>query len=602
MTIRDHGINGPNLNRADSVPGAGKYDYILQGGRIIDGTGKDEYVADVGVKGGKIVDIGDLSRKFAKHKINVKGKVVSPGFIDTHSHSDLSLHIKDKQGLNMGDTPKIKQGVTTQVIGQDGLSVAPVDDDNLEALTTEHRGLNGVLPLEEWKWRSMEENIQIMSGVIGTNIASLVGHSTIRQMVMGSDNRKPSSTEMGKMGKVLEDSMKQGAIGMSTGLIYHPACYADKKEVAELCKTVAKHDGVFMVHVRNECDDIENAMQEMIDVTRESGVHLHVSHLKVAGSDNWKKMDSVLNMLSKAKEEGMNITADQYPYIAGSTTLSVILPPWVKDGGSDKAIERLKNPDIRAQMREQILKKGPRAKEKWDNFFDFSADSDGVRGWPGIQITSMPPDSKHKDMEGKLISEILHKKGIITDAQDPEQLSSKEAFDFVFDLLIEERLGISMVDFCMSEDNVKKVMKSDFVNVCTDGLVSAKPHPRLFGSFPRVLGKYTREEGALTLPEAVNKMTLKSAEAIGIADRRGSLEIGKSADITVFNPDTIIDKGTFDNPNQTPEGIDYVFVNGELAYDNHDGKEKVIDNPHGKIIRHDNGYIVPDHALGDNWC
>lgn len=327
-----------------------------------------------------------------------------------------------------------------------------------------------------------------------------------------------------------------GAIGFSTGLIYMPCAYGQTKEVVEMCKVVAEYDGRFVIHQRSEADTILDSMKEVIQIGKESGVKIHYSHFKVCGRKNWDKIDGMIQLLEEAEKEGIDVSFDQYPYVAGSTMLGVILPPWVHDGGTNKVIERLNDPELRKKMVYDIEHGIP----GWDNFVDFA-------GLDQIYVTSVKTD-KNKDAVGLSLIEL-------------GKLRGKDPYDATFDLLRDEENAVGMVDFYGTEDHVKLFMKRPEMNVCTDGLLGGKPHPRVYGAFPRVLGKYVREDKALTLEQAVYKMTGKPAATFNIKNR-GQIKEGAYADITVFNPDTVIDKGTFTDPTQYPEGIEYVMVNG----------------------------------------
>jgi N-acyl-D-amino-acid deacylase len=339
------------------------------------------------------------------------------------------------------------------------------------------------------------------------------------------------------MKQVLRREMEAGAYGMSTGLIYMPCAYAPTEELIELCKVVAEYDGLFVIHQRSEADTIVQSMEEVIRIGRESGVKIHFSHFKVCGKKNWKYIDDMVRLLEKAEAEGIRVSFDQYPYIAGSTMLSVILPPWVHDGGTDKAMERLQDKAARQKMVYDI----EHGIEGWDNFIDFA-------GMDNIYVTSVKTE-KNKDAVGLSLTELARLRG-----RDP--------YDAAFDLLYEEKNAVGMVDFYGTEDHVKLFMKRPEMNVCTDGLLGGKPHPRAFGAFPRVLGKYVREEKNLTLEQAVYKMTKKPAVTMGITNR-GELKEEFFADVVIFDENSIIDKGTFVDPVQYPVGIEYVFVNGQ---------------------------------------
>ncbi len=524
---------------------------LIKNGMIIDGSGAPAYRGDLLVEGDRIAEIGFFDRQVqAEQVIDATGLAVAPGFIDTHSHSDLKIL------LDPYVEPKVRQGVTTEILGQDGISMAPLPPEYVAPWRKNLAGLNGDSDEIGWDWKDTAGYFELLEkNKVGPNVAYLVPHGNIRMAAMGLDNRKATAAELELMKDLLRQALETGAVGLSTGLIYMPCAYADTEEIIELCKVVREYDRVFVVHQRSEADTILDSMQEIIRVGRESGVRVHFSHFKICGIKNWGKIDKVLELLEKAKQEGIRVTFDQYPYIAGSTMLGVILPPWVHDGGTEKVLERLKDPELRKRMAEDIRNGIP----GWDNFIDFA-------GFDGIFVTSVKTD-KNRDCIGKNLREIAEMRG-------------KDPFEATFDLLLEEENAVGMYDYYGKEEHVMAFMKRPEQNVCTDGLLGGKPHPRVYGSFPRVLGKYVREEKALTLEEAVNKMTLKAAAAFNLTDR-GSLEKGKKADIVIFNPDTVIDTATFEEPRQFPKGIETVIINGVVVL--HKGKRS--DQLSGQVIK-----------------
>ena len=509
---------------------------IIQGAEIIDGSNRPAYEADILLEDGIIKKIGLLQKEVyeAAEVLEAKGLIVAPGFIDTHSHSDLKI-LTEPEVL-----PKIMQGITTEVLGQDGISMAPLPKQYIDAWRKNLAGLDGVSDSISWEYETTENYLKMIEEVgPGINEAYLVPHGNIRMEAMGLDNRQPTSAEIKKMCDITRREMEAGCLGLSSGLIYIPCAYGETEELIELCKVVAEYEGVFVVHQRSEADTILDSMREIIEIGRKSKVKIHFSHFKVCGKDNWDKLDQMLAILDEAKEEGIIVSLDQYPYVAGSTMLGVILPPWVHDGGTSKLIERLKDPGLRITIKEDIEKGIP----GWDNFIQFA-------GIEGIYVTSVNTE-KNQELIGLSLKEIGEKKQM-----DP--------FDAVFDLLIEENNAVGMVDFYGTEDAVKRIIKREEMNACTDGLLSGKPHPRVYGAFPRLLGKYVREEETLSLQEAIYKMTYKAASAMNIKNR-GLIKEGYFADITIFNPQSIIDQGTFVDPMQYPIGIEYVIVNGEIA-------------------------------------
>lgn len=372
---------------------------------------------------------------------------------------------------------------------------------------------------------------------------------------MGLDNRQPTAEELQKMRDITRREMEAGAWGISTGLIYMPCAYSKKEELIEICKVAAEYDGAFVIHQRSEADDIVESMQEVLDIGRASGIKVHFSHMKICGKKNRDKFAAVLGFLDQAKAEGIRVSFDQYPYVAGSTMLGVILPPWVHDGGTDKLLTRLADADLRRKMIYDIEHGIP----GWDNFVEFA-------GLDQIFVTSVKTRA-NEDLIGKSLIEI-------------GQIRGKDPYQATFDLLLQEENAVGMVDFYGLEEHVVGFMQRPEHNVCTDGLLGGKPHPRVYGSFPRVLGKYVREEKALTLEAAIRKMTGKPAEVFGF-ESRGTIKEKNYADIVVFDPLKIADKGDYVEPAQYPSGIQYVFINGQLVL----AKGKHTGAQAGRVLR-----------------
>ncbi|MGB8455705.1 MAG: D-aminoacylase [Anaerocolumna sp.] len=526
---------------------------IIKNTTIIDGSSAPAYQGDILIEDGIIKEIGSKitgNPDQVTELIDGKGLVAAPGFIDTHSHSDLKI-LTEPEVL-----PKVMQGITTEVLGQDGIAMAPLPKEYIDSWRKNLAGLDGESDSIHWGYETTGNYLKMIETVKpGINESYLVPHGNVRMEAMGLDNRQPNKAEIERMCEITGREMAAGCFGLSSGLIYTPCAYSETSEIIELCKVVAEYDGVFVVHQRSEADAIITSMKEIIEVGRKSGVKIHFSHFKVCGKENWDKSEDMLKLLDEAKEEGIKVSFDQYPYVAGSTMLGIILPPWVHDGGTNELIKRLGDGSLRLKMKEDIKKGIP----GWDNFIRFA-------GVEGIFITSVASE-KNKELVGKSLMEIGERKG-------------KDPLDAAFDLLAEENNAVGMVDFYGSEEAVIKFMKRAEMNACTDGLLSGKPHPRVYGAFPRILGKYAREEKALGLEEAVYKLTYKAAEAMNIK-QRGLLKQGFYADITLFNPDTVLDKGTFTDPIQYPAGIEYVLVNGQIAV--RDGKHTGVRA--GQVIR-----------------
>ena len=523
---------------------------LIKGGRVVDGTKKPAYAADVLVENDKIVKIGNIEATDDMEVIDATGLAVAPGFIDTHSHSDLQILVDPEV------RPKIMQGITTEVLGQDGISMAPLPPQYISPWRKNLAGLDGDSDEIDWNYQTTEGYLKMLEHVKpGLNECYLVPHGNIRMEAMGLENRLPNEEELEKMRQITRREMEAGAIGLSTGLIYMPCAYSESKEIIEMCKVVAEYDGRFVIHQRSEADTILDSMEEVIKIGRESGVKIHYSHFKVCGKKNWDKINDVIRLLEEAEKEGIDVSFDQYPYVAGSTMLGVILPPWVHDGGTDKVLERLADKELRKKMVYDIEHGIP----GWDNFVEFA-------GLDKIFVTSVKTE-KNQDAVGLSLTQL-------------GELRGKDPYDATFDLLYEEENAVGMVDFYGTEEHVQLFMKRPEMNACTDGLLGGKPHPRVYGAFPRILGKYVREDKALTLEEAIYKMTKKPATAFNMTDR-GEIREGAYADICIFNPDTVIDKGTFTDPIQYPEGIEYVIVNGELAVKN--GKHTGVRN--GSVLK-----------------
>jgi N-acyl-D-amino-acid deacylase len=359
------------------------------------------------------------------------------------------------------------------------------------------------------------------------------------------EDRRATATEINVMQDQIRQSMREGALGMSTGLIYPPCCFADTSELIELCKAVAEFDGVFVAHMRSESDYLEDAVAEMIEIGNQSSVRVHISHFKVAGRENWPVIEGVLEMVRIARAEGMRLTADQYPYIAGSTMLGAILPPWAHAGGVEATMARLASAEERGRMRDAML---DRSRSEWDNFWKWS-------GPEGI-IVSDVPSGRHPELVGKNLAEAAS-----IAKQAGNGVSEEAAAEFALDLLAEERMGVGMISFSQSEEVVQEIMREPYVNVCTDGLLGGKPHPRAYGTYPRILGRYVRELNLLTVEEAVRKMSGLAAETFKL-EGYGHIEQGEQANLVVFDPQTVIDRATFEDSKQFPVGIEHVIVEG----------------------------------------
>jgi N-acyl-D-amino-acid deacylase len=517
-------------------------DLVLKNGTIIDGALRPRFKGDVAIKGDRIVALDSPGALGGKQSIDCSGLVIAPGFIDTHSHSDLRVLWEPQLPM------KARQGITLEVLGQDGISVAPIRAEDRPQMERQLAGLLGRLD-REWDWQSVGEYLAAIERASPSlDFAYLAPHGAVRLSAMGMDDRQATPYEMDGMKDLIRASMREGAAGLSTGLIYPPCCFADTAELIELCRAVAEFDGVFVAHLRSESDYFEDAIAEMIEVGRESGARVHISHFKAAGRENWGAIDRVLDMISEAQQKGVRLTADQYPYVAGSTMLGAILPPWAHAGGIDAALERLGSSEERNRMKEAML---DRSRSRWDNFWKWS-------GPEGIIISDIP-SGNNREYVGKSIAQAAS----IRDRAE-NGVGEDRAADFALDLLLEERMGVGMISFSQSEDVVKKILGLPYVNVCTDGLLGGKPHPRAYGTYPRILGRYVREQGLISLEEAVRKMTSLAAETFKL-DGYGLLQAGARANLVVFDEERVADRATFEDSLQYPEGISYVLVGGRVV-------------------------------------
>ncbi len=537
----------PGLARRPPDPGAQRPSLHVRGATIVDGTGTDPFVGDVLTdEHGLIAGVGQSLDPPGGtcETLEAPGLVLAPGFVDLHSHSDLYTLVREEpDGPPIGDSPKLVQGCTTQVFGQDGISAAPVSEEDLDDHRALLAGLDGSIPAEAWTWRSFGEYLAAVRASSATRSVLLAGHATIRRFVMGDAAREPTAGELSAMQEALATAFAEGAGGFSTGLVYVPAAYATTDELAALCEVVAAHRLPFFVHVRSESDLVVEASEEVISVAERTGCHLHYSHIKVAGQDNWPKARRVLELMSSAAQAGVDLSADVHPYIAGSTSALVLLPPWVQEGGHAAAMARLRDPDVRARMRRQLMEDTT----SWDNWWRFSS------GWKGLKVARC----SRRELVGKSFAEVISRAGVA----DP---LSQAGFDAVFDLLVGEELAMSLVSFNNVEENVASFLAQPYTSVGTDAVVDhgGHPHPRLHGTFPRVLGRFVRELGTLDLVEAVGKMTSQAAAVVGLGGRLGEIRPGMAADLVLFDPEEVADRATFEDPFQLPVGIEGVWVAG----------------------------------------
>ncbi len=523
---------------------------LIKNGTIVDGTLRKAFQGDILIRDGLIqavergIVVDDLL------VIDATAKIVAPGFIDTHSHSDLRLLTDGKMEA------KVRQGITTELIGQDGISMAPLPLGYIDSWRKNIAGLNGESAAINWEYETTAGYLQeLAKRPLQTNIGYLAPHGNLRMEALGLANRKATAAELNRMTVILERELAGGALGLSTGLIYIPCAYGDTAELIALCKVVAAAGKIFVVHQRSEADAILESMDEVLRIGRETGVKVHFSHFKVCGKKNWRHFEAVLRKLDQARDEGLAISFDQYPYLAGSTMLSVILPPWAHDGGTDRLLERLADPLQRRRMIWDI----EQGSAGWDNFIDFA-------GCDGIYVTSVKT-SQNAIAVGKNLMEI-------------GKLRNQPPLEATLDLLLEEANAVGMVDFYGTEEHLIQILQRSEQNVCTDGLLSGKPHPRVYGAFPRFIHQYVKQQPVLSLEEAIYKMTFKPAQTFALA-QRGALLAGYHGDVTVFDLERIRDVGTYQEPEQFPLGIEKVIVNGGLVYDG----QTVTAGGNGQIIR-----------------
>jgi N-acyl-D-amino-acid deacylase len=527
-----------------------EFDVIIKNGLIVNGIGTPGIKKDIGIIGDKISVIDKLGDTTADMIIDVTDLVVAPGFIDIHTHTDTNLLV-DPRGVS-----KISQGVTTEVSGNCGSSPFPLSKTDLKELNEDLNERYGISAT----WNTISEYLKILDeSKISMNYATFTGQGTLRSYVVGKNDIAPTAEHMHKMKAVLEKSMKEGSFGLSSGLEYAPGSYADTQELIELCKVVAGNGGIYNTHIRNEDDYVIEAIEEALHICKEANVSVELAHLKACNKSNWHKVDKMLELISNANDQGMPVKADRYPYIAYGTGLSTFIPLWSRQGKTDDVLARLKDSEQIKKIEEYAIGRGSR-----------------IGGWDRVMISYCKSD-KNKKWEGKSIQECA-------------QESATAEFEFIRELLIEDRLSTGIVGFAMDENNLKKILSSPLVMIGSDGstvapdgkLASGKPHPRYYGTFPRVLGKYCRQENCFDLPTAVKKMTSMPAKKLGIKNR-GSLIKGNFADITIFNPKTIIDTATFTEPHQTAEGIEYVLVNGKIVIN----KSKHTGIFPGRVLRHE---------------
>jgi N-acyl-D-amino-acid deacylase len=516
-----------------------EYDIIIRNGRVIDGSGRPAYRADVAIKGDRIEAIGSLRGARAKREIDARGQVVAPGFIDMLGQSEQFVLI-DPRAMS-----KVMMGVTTEITGE-GESIAPLNDGILKEQEDFNQRFNLTVD-----WRTLGEYFKRLDKQgAGVNLGTFVGATQVREYAIGYDDRPPTAAELEQMKQLVADAMKDGALGVSTSLQYVPARFAKTDEIVELAKVAHQYGGIYITHQRSEANAIDDSMKEVFEIARRAHIPAEIWHFKTAYKKNWGRMPEMLRRVAAARRSGLKITANVYPYVAGSTSLSACLPPWALEGGTDRMIARLKDPATRERLKKEITTDS----KAWENIYL------GSGGPSGILIGAVV----NRDLDGsqgKRLSEI---------ASDQK----KDPLDALLDFIIADHGQTGAIFFMMKESDMLAALKSPFVSICTDSgaraidgpLAGSKSHPRGWGTYPRILGKYVRDEKLMPLEFAIHKMTGLPASNVGLK-QRGLLREGYFADITIFDPKTVIDRATFADPNQYPVGINFVIVNGQVEVD-----------------------------------
>ena len=523
----------PCVCAAQASPRGDSLDVLIKGGMVYDGTGQPPRSADVGIRGDRIVAIGHLHRASAKSVIDVTGLAVTPGFINMLSHSEVSL-IAD--GRSMGE---LKQGVTTQIFGEG--SMGPLTDE----MKKRRRDQQGDIRYEI-AWTTLAEYLTYLEKRgVSQNFASFIGAPTIREYVIGLEDKPPTPGQLDKMRELVRQEMEAGALGVTTALIYPPATFARTDELIELAKVAAKYRGKYIAHIRSEANQLTEAVEETIRISREAGLPVEIYHLKASGQANWPKLDHVIAMIEDARRQGLKITADMYTYTAGATGLNSCMPPWVYDGGAEAAYKRLQDPETRKKIADAMRTPS----NDWENLYMLAGSPDQ------ILLVGFKSDAL-KAQTGKTLAEVARLRG-------------KDPIETIMDLVLEDRSRIGTVYFMMDEQNVRKQIRQPWVSFGSDAasmapegvFLKSSTHPRAYGNFARLLGKYVREEKVISLAEAVHRLSGLPATNLGL-DHRGFIKEGMFADVVVFDPQTIADRATFEQPHQYSIGVRHVFVNG----------------------------------------
>src|SRR6195256_5245526 len=515
-------------------PAGDKFDVIIKGGTVYDGTGEKPRVIDVAIRGDRIAGLGIFSADQARTVIDAKGLAVAPGFINMLSWSTESL-IED--GRSQGE---LREGVTTEIMGE-GFSMGPLNDRIKERMRSQQGDIK-----YEIKWNTLAEYLRYLEQRgVSCNVASFIGATTIREHVIGLEDKPPTPEQLEQMRELVRQEMEAGALGIGTSLIYPPAFYAKTEELIELCKVAAKYKGKYISHMRSEGNQLFEGFDELVRIAREANVPAEVYHIKAAGQKNWPKEDELLARIEKAQKEGLKIRANMYTYTAAGTGLDACLPPWTEDGGYPALFKRLRDPATREKIKAEVKIDS----DKWENVYLAAGSPDKI-------ILVGFKSEKLKPLTGKTLAEVAKMRG-------------KDPIETIMDLILEDRSRIETIYFLMSEENVKKELGKPWISFGSDEasqapegvFLKSNPHPRAYGNFARVLGKYSRDEKVIRVPEAIRRLSAQPATNLGL-DHRGLLKEGMFADVIVFDPATIADRATFEKPHQYAVGMKHVFVNG----------------------------------------
>jgi len=527
-------VLGISAQAPSPSPAPGDFDVIIRGGTVYDGTGAEPRQADVAIRGDRVAGVGDFKSAKARTVIDANGLAVAPGFINMLSWSTESLN---QDGRSQSE---LRQGVTTEIMGE-GESMGPVNDRVREHMLRAQADIK-----YDIKWKTLAEYLQYLEKHgISCNVASFIGATTIREYVIGFEDKPPTPEQLDQMRELVRQEMEAGALGIGTSLIYPPAFYAKTEELIELCKVAARYQGKYISHMRSEGNQLFEALDELLRIAREANIPAEVYHIKAAGQKNWSKEDELLARIERAQKDGLNVRANMYTYTAAGTGLDACLPPWTENGGYPALFKRLRDPATREKIKAEVKIDS----DKWENLYLAAGSPDK------ILLVGFKSD-KLKPLTGKTLAEVAKMRG-------------KDPIDTMMDLITEDESRIGTIYFVMSEDNVKKELAKPWISFGSDEASQApeppftksNPHPRAYGNFARVLGKYVRDENVIPMKEAIQRLSGLPATNLGL-DHRGFVKAGMFADVVVFDPATIADRATFEKPHQYAVGVKHVFVNG----------------------------------------